>query len=115
MEQHLRPLLKWAGGKRSQVERIVSLFPEEYGDYHELFFGGGAVFFHIAPVWGTDGTLYWAELDEAGEAEVCELGSAASAFCRGVGSARIGSLTVGNIGPIATIDAGFGQWEVVEL
>ena len=49
----MRPLLKWAGGKRSQVERIVSLFPEEYGDYHELFFGGGAVFFHITPEGGT--------------------------------------------------------------
>ena len=49
----MRPLLKWAGGKRSQVERIVSLFPEDFGDYHELFFGGGAVFFHITPGGGT--------------------------------------------------------------
>ncbi len=49
----MRPLLKWAGGKRTQVERIVSLFPEDYGDYHELFFGGGAVFFHITPGGGT--------------------------------------------------------------
>jgi DNA adenine methylase len=47
----LRPILKWAGGKRSQVERIVGLFPEDIDerDYHEPFIGGGAVFFHVAP------------------------------------------------------------------
>ena len=26
----MRPLLKWAGGKCTQVEGIVSLFPEEH-------------------------------------------------------------------------------------
>jgi DNA adenine methylase len=47
----LRPLLKWAGGKRSMVERIVGLFPGDIRerDYHEPFFGGGAVFFHFEP------------------------------------------------------------------
>jgi DNA adenine methylase len=47
----LRPLLKWAGGKRSLIQRIASLFPDDYRDrrYHEPFFGGGAVFFHIEP------------------------------------------------------------------
>ena len=47
----MRPLLKWAGGKRSQVERIVGLFPEDIGErgFHEPFFGGGAVFFHVEP------------------------------------------------------------------
>jgi len=47
----LRPLLKWAGGKRSQLERIVGLFPEDLQGrgYHEPFIGGGAVFFHVEP------------------------------------------------------------------
>jgi DNA adenine methylase len=47
----LRPLLKWAGGKRSLVERIVGLFPEDITgrSFHEPFFGGGAVFFHVEP------------------------------------------------------------------
>jgi DNA adenine methylase len=45
------PILKWAGGKRSLVPRILSLFPADYKNrvYHEPFFGGGAVFFRIRP------------------------------------------------------------------
>ncbi len=51
----MRPPLKWAGGKRSLVERIVGLFPEDYRDrrYHEPFLGGGAVFFHVRPRGGS--------------------------------------------------------------
>lgn len=51
----MRPLLKWAGGKRSLVKRIVGLFPDDYRSmrYHEPFFGGGAVFFHIGPASGS--------------------------------------------------------------
>jgi len=51
----LRPLLKWAGGKRSLVKRIVGLLPEDYGSkmYHEPFFGGGAVFFYLEPAGGS--------------------------------------------------------------
>ena len=35
----MRPLLKWAGGKRLQVERIVGLFPKDIREreYHEPF------------------------------------------------------------------------------
>jgi DNA adenine methylase len=47
----LRPLLKWAGGKRNLLKNIVSLLPDDYNErrYHEPFLGGGAVFFHIEP------------------------------------------------------------------
>ena len=47
----MRPLLKWAGGKRRQMKRIVGLFPEDIRErgYHEPFIGGGAVFFHVEP------------------------------------------------------------------
>jgi len=43
-----RPLLKWAGGKRSLAAEIVPLL-KGYGRYYEPFFGGGAVFFQLSP------------------------------------------------------------------
>jgi len=45
----VRPLLKWAGGKRRLVERILSFFPDDRRErrYHEPFMGGGAVFFSL--------------------------------------------------------------------
>jgi len=47
----VRPVLKWVGGKRRLIEQIIELFPENYNDraYHEPFFGGGALFFHLEP------------------------------------------------------------------
>ncbi len=51
----MRPLLKWAGGKRRLVKRILGLFPEDYRErrYHEPFVGGGAAFFRIEPAEGS--------------------------------------------------------------
>jgi len=48
-------ILKWAGGKRSLVQAILSTFPPGYEDraYHEPFLGGGAVFFAVKPRRGT--------------------------------------------------------------
>jgi DNA adenine methylase len=46
-----RPVLKWVGGKRRLIKAIIELFPSDYIEraYHEPFFGGGALFFHIEP------------------------------------------------------------------
>ncbi len=45
-----RPFLKWAGGKRQLLPRILKHVPKEFGCYHEPFVGGGALFFyHVAP------------------------------------------------------------------
>ncbi len=51
----MKPLLKWAGGKRRLVGRIIDLLPNniQNRDYHEPFFGGGAVFFQIEPISGS--------------------------------------------------------------
>ncbi|MCX6649117.1 MAG: Dam family site-specific DNA-(adenine-N6)-methyltransferase [Candidatus Bathyarchaeota archaeon] len=48
-------ILKWAGGKRSLVQFIVSTFPPDYEEraYHEPFLGGGAAFFTVRPRRGT--------------------------------------------------------------
>jgi len=42
-----KPILKWAGGKRQISGQVTDAFPpaEEINQYHEPFFGGGAVFF----------------------------------------------------------------------
>ncbi len=44
-----RPILKWAGGKQQLLPRLLSRLPERYGRYVEPFFGGGALFFALAP------------------------------------------------------------------
>jgi DNA adenine methylase len=51
----LRPILKWAGGKRGLVQHILRLFPPDHRErnYHEPFVGGGAVFFTVGPTSGT--------------------------------------------------------------
>jgi len=47
----VKPVLKWAGGKRDLIPDILGLFPTDYRKrtYHEPFIGGGAVFFKIKP------------------------------------------------------------------
>ena len=50
----VRPVLKWAGGKRQLLDELYSRFPSEYESFHEPFFGGGALFFDIEP---RDGTI----------------------------------------------------------
>jgi DNA adenine methylase len=40
--------LKWAGGKRQLVERILAVVPRKVDTYYEPFVGGGAVFFALA-------------------------------------------------------------------
>jgi len=42
------PVLKWAGGKRQLLPRILERLPEKIGTYYEPFVGGGAVFFALA-------------------------------------------------------------------
>ena len=43
------PVVKWVGGKRQLLERLMPLFPETYTTYCELFIGGGAVLFALQP------------------------------------------------------------------
>ena len=47
-----KPLLKWAGGKRSIADKLIAAMPAEYGDYWEPFFGGGALFLELSPLEG---------------------------------------------------------------
>ncbi len=42
-----RPFLKWAGGKGQLLPRLLAELPSRFGDYHEPFLGGGALFFAL--------------------------------------------------------------------
>jgi DNA adenine methylase len=42
-----RPFLKWAGGKAQLLPAIAARLPARFGDYHEPFIGGGALFFYL--------------------------------------------------------------------
>ncbi|MDO5345641.1 MAG: DNA adenine methylase [Lachnospiraceae bacterium] len=44
----LKPLIKWPGGKSSEISRFGSLIPD-YDRYIEPFVGGGAVYFYLKP------------------------------------------------------------------
>ena len=47
----VKPLIKWAGGKRQIAAELFSRFPSDWnqGTYLEPFMGGGAMFLHVAP------------------------------------------------------------------
>ena len=42
-----RPFLKWVGGKGQLLQRLLPNIPEGFGNYHEPFVGGGALFFAL--------------------------------------------------------------------
>ena len=44
-----KPFVKWVGGKRSILPKLMAHVPEDYTTYHEPFFGGGALFFELQP------------------------------------------------------------------
>ena len=46
-EPRVRPLLKWAGGKRQLLPQLRRFYPAAFGRYIEPFFGSGAVFFDL--------------------------------------------------------------------
>ncbi len=47
MSENPRPFLKWAGGKGQLLPRLLAELPSSFGDYHEPFLGGGALFFAL--------------------------------------------------------------------
>ena len=44
----MNPLIKWPGGKSSEIKQIKHLIPE-FNRYVEPFFGGGALYFYLKP------------------------------------------------------------------
>ena len=52
MEPHksLNPIIKWSGGKKDEIKQILPHIPDTYTTYLEPFIGGGAVYFHLNPI-----------------------------------------------------------------
>ncbi len=48
--KHMKPLIKWSGGKSNEINLFEKYFPQHYTTYIEPFVGGGAVFFYLNPM-----------------------------------------------------------------
>ncbi|RNL53007.1 DNA adenine methylase [Pedobacter jejuensis] len=47
--RNVAPFLRWTGSKRWFTKKhLMDFMPEKFGDYHEPFLGGAAVFFHLS-------------------------------------------------------------------
>lgn len=44
-----KPFVKWAGGKRSIIDKLINLVPEDFKTYYEPFVGGGAMLYELQP------------------------------------------------------------------
>ena len=45
----MTPVVKWVGGKRQLLNQLIQKLPKEYKNYYEVFVGGGALLFNLAP------------------------------------------------------------------
>lgn len=44
-----KPIVKWAGGKRQLIDKLLEYMPKVYNNYYEPFIGGGALLFELMP------------------------------------------------------------------
>lgn len=45
--KHLKPLIKWSGGKSDEIKNFEKYFPLNFERYIEPFVGGGSVYFYL--------------------------------------------------------------------
>ena len=48
--EHLKPLIKWSGGKSDEIKMFEKYIPKKYNTYIEPFVGGGSVYFYLNPL-----------------------------------------------------------------
>ena len=58
----MKPFIRWVGGKRRLLPKIIPYVPDQINDYFEPFLGGGAVFLACAS--RISGRAYLADLNE---------------------------------------------------
>ena len=74
------------------------------------------VFGHIAPIWDSAGSLYWARQGDLLTAEVCRLEDpTALPDCQDLGVPFIDSLAATDAGAVVSASSGDGAWELIEL
>ena len=44
-----KPFVKWAGGKRQIIDKLIEHLPKDFNTYYEPFVGGGALLFELSP------------------------------------------------------------------
>ena len=49
----LQPFVKWAGGKRQIMDKLLKFKPKKFRHYYEPFVGGGALLLELAPIHAT--------------------------------------------------------------
>ena len=59
----MKPFLKWVGGKTQIIAQVMDAFPEEVGDYHEPFLGGGSVLLECLASGRVKGTVYASDVN----------------------------------------------------
>lgn len=47
--KHLKPLVKWSGGKSDEIKQFEKYIPTDYDAYIEPFVGGGSLYFYLSP------------------------------------------------------------------
>ena len=50
---NLQPFVKWAGGKRQIMDKLLEFKPKKFKHYYEPFVGGGALLLELAPIHAT--------------------------------------------------------------
>lgn len=45
----MKPMVKYRGGKSKEIPNFEKYIPSDFDTYYEPFFGGGAVYFYLAP------------------------------------------------------------------
>lgn len=42
-----KPIVKWAGGKRQLIDKLIEYMPKKFNNYYESFIGGGDFLFKL--------------------------------------------------------------------